>query len=76
MAQSLPTTADLETHFGSKTLSRTKDILAEDLAQLLERSPSHLTAKVQGSELQPYTVLINSDGDYNCSCHLSYCLLG
>ncbi len=63
-----PSKADIETHFGSKILSRAKDIVAEDMIRLLERSKSHLTAKVQGSEPQPYNVIIAADGDYRCSC--------
>jgi uncharacterized Zn finger protein len=63
-----PNKDELETYFSSKILSRAKDIIAEDLVQLLERSSTHLTARVQGSEIQPYTVVVSDSGDYSCSC--------
>lgn len=63
-----PNKSDLEGYFSSKTLSRAKDIIADDLVQLLERSSTHLTARVQGSEIQPYIIVVSNDGDYSCSC--------
>lgn len=40
---------EIEPHFSSKVLSRAREIVAEELVELLERSPTHLSAKVQGS---------------------------
>jgi uncharacterized Zn finger protein len=37
------------------------------LVDFLERSPSHLSARVQGSEIRPYDVQVSADGDYDCS---------
>jgi hypothetical protein len=63
-----PTASEVKVLFSSKTLSKARDILEDDLVELLEHSKSHLTAKVQGSEMEPYTTIISRDGNYSCSC--------
>jgi hypothetical protein len=63
-----PSASDVQALFSSKTLSKARDILEDDLVDLLESSSSHLTAKVQGSEMEPYTTIISRDGDYSCTC--------
>jgi SWIM zinc finger len=64
-----PTKArDFETFFNQKTLSRAYEIVADEMIELLERSNTHLTAYVQGTEPRAYTVMIRADGTATCTC--------
>jgi hypothetical protein len=63
-----PRATDFKSLFSGKTLAKARDIIEDDLLELLERSSSHLTASVQGSEIESYTVVISSSGDYSCTC--------
>ena len=60
--------SDFESYFSSKTLGRAREIVGDEMLKLLERSGTHLTAKVQGSEPRPYQVMIRANGSYDCSC--------
>lgn len=64
-----PTKAsDFESFFNHKTLTKAHEIVADDMIELLERSNTHLTAYVQGSEPRAYTIIIRADGTANCTC--------
>ena len=60
--------SDFESYFSSKTLGKAREIVSDDMLKLLERSGTHLSARVQGSEPRPYQVMIRADGSYECSC--------
>jgi hypothetical protein len=57
-----------EAAFYEKVLWRAKGIVADGAVRLLERSTSHLTARVQGSQPLPYLVLVRANGSYRCTC--------
>lgn len=63
-----PDASQVKSLFSGKTLAKARDIIEDDLVELLEHSPTHLTAKVQGSEIEPYTTVIDSSGEYSCTC--------
>jgi hypothetical protein len=56
---------DFEDFFNRKTLVKAQELVIDDAVNLLEQSSTHLTALVQGSEIQPYVVLITAN---TCSC--------
>ncbi len=60
--------ADFEGFFSSKTFQKAREIVRSGDVKLLERSSSAITARVQGSEMKPYDVLIDSEGEYDCTC--------
>jgi hypothetical protein len=60
--------SDFESYFSSKTLGRAREIVDDEMLKLLERSGTHLSARVQGSEPRPYQVMIRANGSYDCSC--------
>jgi SWIM zinc finger len=60
--------SDFESYFSSKTLGKAREIVGDEMLKLLERSGTHLSARVQGSEPRPYQVMIRADGSYECSC--------
>lgn len=59
---------DFREFFGGKTWERARQIAAAGDVEILERSPSAITARVQGSEFRPYEVFIDADGEYECTC--------
>ena len=68
-AQFPPTKAsDLEPYFTGKTLGKAREIASDDMVKLLEKSATHISARVQGSEPKPYLVVVRVGGDYDCSC--------
>ena len=60
--------SDFESYFSAKTLGKAREIVNDEMLKLLERSGTHLSARVQGSEPRPYQVMIRTDGSYECSC--------
>ena len=63
-----PKTGEWQALFSPKTLERGRILMGRDAVELLERNPTLLLGRVQGSEHQPYQVLLRSSGTYTCSC--------
>ena len=60
--------SDLEPYFTAKTLGKAREIVQDEMIKLLEKSSTHISARVQGSEPRPYSVIVRANGDYDCSC--------